>query len=162
MKKTILAIFAALATVFGAAAADYAYTLVVNKTDGSKVNFLFENTPLATFDNDNINITEVVSGLVFTYPLTDVVDMTFDKEIIPDGVENLGLGGSDVAFGLNKETLDVYGAPEGSVVYVYDLKGYLRAQASVTADGKASVRIADFEPGAYIVKVGNNTFKFIH
>lgn len=162
MKKTILAIFAALATVFGAAAADYAYTLVVNKSDGSKVNFLFENNPVATFDNENLNITEVMSGLEFSYPLSDVVDMTFDKELIPDGVENLDVSESNVAFGLNKETLDVYGAPEGTLVNIYDLKGALRAQGFVNADKKASVSIAGLEHGAYIVKAGNNTFKFIH
>lgn len=162
MKKIILAIVAVLATAFGAAAADYAYTLVVNKTDGSKVNFLFENTPVASFDNDNLNILESLSGLEFSYPLSEITDMTFDKELIPDGVENINLGESDVAFGLSKETIDVFGLTAGSLVNIYDLKGTLRAQGIVNADKKASLSIAGLEHGAFIVKAGNHTFKFIH
>lgn len=162
MKKNILAIIAVLATVFGALAADYNYTLVVNKTDGSKVNFLFENIPVATFTEENLKILENISGQEFSYPLSEVVDMTFDKELIPDGVKNLNLNGSNVAFGLNKETLDVYGPEQGTIVYIFDLKGTLRAQGAVNADRKASLKIADLEAGAYLVKAGNHTFKFIH
>lgn len=159
MKKMIIALAAALATAFGASATDYAYTLVLNKTDGQHVKYLFENTPVATIEGDEVTILETATKQQVTYPIADILNFTF--EYVDNGVEGVISNPGDVAFGLTADTLEAYGLPSGTEVAIFDMAGNLRVTGVSAVDGSASLGIAGLEKGVYIVKAGKHTFKFI-
>lgn len=161
MKKYIMAIAVALATTFGVSAADYAYTLVLNRTDGTKSNFLFENIPVATIDGDVLTIVENISGLSVELPISEFASFTFDKEEIPDGINNVATNDGNVTFGLSCETLDVMGLSEDVTIMIFDAAGKLRVEGRSDVNGAATLNISGLDKGVYIVKAGNNTFKFI-
>ncbi len=150
---------AALATAFGSFAADYTYTLVVNKTDGTKVNFLFESNPVARIIGDNLEITQTTTDQTYVYPFSELVNLTFDKE--ESGVESLKPGNGDVAFGVTATTVDVYGLNASTIVNLYDSEGALRAKGVADAGGSATLDITGLPKGVYIVTAGKHTFKFI-
>lgn len=161
MKKYIIAIAAALATAFGASAADYAYTLVLNRADGTKSNFLFSDIPIATIEGDDLNILENITGISVIVPIADIVNFTFEKELIPDGVENVSLEAARVSFALTRESLDVKGLSESTEVLIFDAKGALCVKGSSDSNGAITLDISSLDKGVFLVKAGNNSFKFI-
>lgn len=161
MKKIIIAIAAVLATAFGASAVDYAYTLVVNKTDGTKVNYLFANTPVATIEGDNLTIVDLTNTTGVVYPISDITNMTFDREEILNGVEGVLGSNGDVAFGVTATALEAYGLPAATEIFIFDASGVLRVSGRSADDGTASLEIGTLEKGVYLVRAGKHIFKFI-
>ncbi len=151
---------AVLGTVFGSWATDYAYTLVVNLTNGDKVSYLFENSPFAMIEGDDLKITEVATMQEVVFPISDLINMTFEREEIPDGIKPL-LDAGKVAFGLTRSTLDAYGLEPGTELFIYDADGKLMIAGNSGSSREASLDISSLEKGVYVVKAGNYSFKFI-
>lgn len=160
MKKTIIAIAAVLASAITASAVDYKHKLIVNKTDGIKVEYKFEDTPVATIEGDDLKIELVSTKESVLYPIADLANLTFEKKEY-DSVESVGDDASRVSFGISRETLEVSGLAAGTSVSVHDLSGMLRATGVCDASGSATLDIGSLGSGVYIVEAGNNTFKFI-
>lgn len=158
MKRYIIAITAALATAISASAVDYAHKLLVNKTDGTKVEYKFEDAPVASIEGDDLKISFQYSDETVLHPIADIANLTFDKTEV--GIEGIFTQGS-VTFGLTRDLLEAAGLPAGTTVRIYDMAGMLHAEATCDADGVASVSIASLGQGVYLVKAGNNSFKFI-
>lgn len=159
MKKTILALTAALATAFGASAADYTHSFIINKVDGSTVEYQFQDEPVITISEDNFLVRLVSSpddGVL--YPMADVVNITFDKQV---GVQAIEGDTNHVTFGISRETLDVAGLAPGADIYIYNTAGSLCIKAVCNADGAASVNISSLGSGVFVVNAGGNAFKFI-
>lgn len=154
-----MAVAVLLASTCSALAADYTHSLIVHLTDGSEVEYLFEDMPVAFVEGTDVRIQVQASGMEVTYPMDDMVNMTIKREMV--GVENIIAAEGRVKFGVNRESLDASGLMAGQHVVIYDATGALRAEGTCDADGVVSIAIGDFGPGVYIVNAGKNSFKFI-
>lgn len=161
MKKYILAIAAVLATAVSAFAIDYSYTLVLNRTDGNKNNFQFETTPVATINGEELTIVENLTQLTVVVPISEIVNFTFEKEEIGQGIENIKVDNGGVTFRLSQDTLEVAGLSEGVDIQIFDINGQLRAKAVSDVDGTATIAMTGWDKGVYVVYAGTNKFKFI-
>lgn len=160
MKKIIIAITAVLAAAMAVSAADYKHKLIVNKADGTQVEYRFEDTPIATVEGDDLKIELASTRESVLYPISDLANLTFEKKEY-DSVEGVGDDAGRVSFGISRETLEVNGLAAGVTVSVYDLTGMLRVSGVCDATGAVSLGIGSLGSGVYLVEAGNNTFKFI-
>jgi len=160
MKKTIIAIAAVLASAITASAVDYKHKLIVNKADGTKGEYKFEDTPVATVEGDDLKIELASTRESVLYPIADLASLTFEKKEY-DSVECIGDDSTRVSFGISREALEVSGLTAGASVSVHDLSGMLRATGVCDASGSVTLDIGSLGNGVYIVEAGNNTFKFI-
>lgn len=148
-----------MATAFGASAVDYIHTLIVNKTDGTKVEYKFENVPVATIEGDDLKIELLTTSESVLYPIADIVNFTFEKEL--SGVDNISSDEARVSFGITRESLEASGLASGAELSVYNAAGMLCVKAVCGDNGSVSVDISTLDKGVYVVNAGNNTFKFI-
>lgn len=159
MKKYIMAATVLLASAFGTLAAEYSHSVVVHLTNGSDVEYLFEDMPVAFIEGSDVRIQTQVNGIQVTYPMADIVNMTMKKEVV--GVNGVDAADTSVRFGISRETLDASGLPAGQRVLVFDAAGAVMADGTCGADGSVSIEIGGFGPGVYVVNAGANSFKFI-
>lgn len=162
MKKHILALAVAISSMFCASAADdYAYSLCVNQKDGEKVEFKFEDQPIATIENDNLKITlyETDDLESVLFPIDALENITFTRSNLT-GVNAIDSKGK-VSFGLTREALDVNGLASGVNVDIFASDGRHVAHAACGADGSARLDLSPLGKGVYTVKAGKQTFKFI-
>lgn len=161
MKKILLAVAALLVSAFAvnAAGIEYAYTLVVNKTDGTKIEYKFAEMPVVQTQGDDIKITLGMTQQSVLYPMADVNNFTFDRET--NGINDVIGDETRVSFGLTANTLEAAGLAPGTIVAVYNASGSMVARGTCDADGVASISIASLAKGVYVVSAGSNSFKFI-
>lgn len=160
MKKHILALAVAISSAFCASAADeYAYSLSVNQKDGSKVEFKFDEEPVATIDGDDLKITLYDDMSSVLFPIADLENLTIAKSNLT-GVEAISAQG-EVSFGLTRQTLDVDGLAAGVNVDIYTSDGKHAARAICDANGSARIDVSKLGSGIYLVKAGKKSFKFI-
>lgn len=156
--KKILTFVAALAVTICASATDYAYSVLVNQTNGNKVEYKFEDMPVATFSEDNMVMN--VGEQHVSYPIADIVNLTFDRTEKPEsGVE--GVASPDMTVLLSKENLDIRGLNPGVKVAVYDISGRMLVSANADADGSFSTSLSALGKGVFVITAGNNSFKII-
>lgn len=147
----------AIATIFGASALDYTYSLMVNLTDGSSVEYKFADTPSAVIEGDNFKIATLTSDAVL-YPIDDIVNITLQAR---ETGKVVTLPENTLSFGLSSTTLEAFGLQKGQKVSLYSVAGLLRAESVAAADGTATIDISGLEKGVYLVKAGDKSFKFI-
>lgn len=157
MKKIIFSILAIVAMAFNALAVEYTHVLVVNKKDGTNVEYKFTDMPVVTFEGENMKITLSSDDSKVYHPIEDLKNLTFalTEDRAVGSVES-----NSVQFGLSNEALEAFGLEEGTRVSVYDMSGRLVGDAVADAIGFASVNLTGFDKGVYAVKAGNNSFKF--
>lgn len=159
MKKTIIALAAVLATAFGASALEYEHSVMVNRLDGTSVEYKFADTPVAYIDGENLKMTVTTTGESVLYPFTEVKNLTFKAE--KSGITNVGAEAAGPSFGLTDDTLEAGGLGAGVKVCVYDVAGALRVQGECGPDGTVSLDISMLGKGVYVVNAGKHSFKFI-
>lgn len=160
MKKIILALAALATCAFAGKAADFKHSLVVNKTDGSMVEYLFSTQPVATIEGDDLRITVASTGATVLYPLSEFVNMTINA-YDPSGVNPALEENLTPSFAITETALEAQGLPQNAYVAIYDTAGALRAQGRADSLGALSIAIANLPKGVYVVAAGNNNFKFI-
>lgn len=160
MKKHILTLAVAISSVFCASAADrYAYSLSVNQKDGTKVEFKFEEEPVATIEGTDLKITLYDDMRSVLFPITEVENLTINRSN-PTGVNSIA-DENKVCFGLKREALDVEGLVAGVDVDIYASDGRHVAHAVCDADGAVSIDITSLGSGIFVVKAAKQSFKFI-
>lgn len=145
-----------IAAATSAFAAEYVYSVIVNKTDGSKVEYKFSENPVATIEGDNMKMT--YEGGAVLYPFAEIVNLTFEKE--ESGVSNVA-DSVGISFAVTKERLEASGLESGTTVSVYDASGQLVAGGTAGADGTVTISIASLGSGVHVVSAGRETFKFV-
>lgn len=160
MKKTFIALIAALATAFSVSATTYTHSVVVNRTDGSTLEYKFDNYPVVSVEGENINILVAVTQETITLPMSEVENFTFSKTE-SSGIDEVTGDKSRVTFGITRETLEVSGLDADVNVTIYDINGVLRLKAASDGNGQVSLAIGDLGSGVFIVSAGNQSFKFI-
>lgn len=156
MKKTIIALFAVMATAFGAAA-NTAYSVWVNLVDSSKVEYRFDDEPVATLENEEVKLTLNMTGATVSYPMADIVNFTFSSAEV--GVNEIDDAASPW-FKVGKELFEAGNLGAGTRVSIYDLAGQLLLSAEADAAGNVAVPLANLDKGVYAVSAGRHAFKF--
>lgn len=156
MKKIILSLAAILAVAFSAAAD--IHTLVVHTTDGNTAEFLFEATPVATFDDAN-NMTIVTNNGADrqTFLISDVKEMSVKKE--SNAV--MGVTLATPKFRIDGETLLASGLKAGTSMEIFDNAGKRLFSVKADANGNAAHSLSGIAQGVYVVRAAKFTFKFI-
>ncbi len=159
MKKIIIALAAIVTSAFGVQATEYSNSLLVNKTDGSTVEYRFADVPVATIEGDDLKIEVLMTRESVLYPMNEIKNLTFKKEV--SGVEGIVADGNHVMFGLSGDILEAAGLEAGTEIAIFDLGGVMRISAKADADGCATIKVSDLGQGVFLVKGGKHMFKFI-
>ena len=156
MKKTIIALIAVMATAFGAAA-ETAYSVWVHLVDGSKVEYRFDDEPVATLENGEVKLTLNMTGATVSYPMTDIVNFTFTSAEV--GVNEIDAA-SAPWFKVGSELFEAGNLGAGVSVAIYDLSGKLLLSAESDAAGNVAIPVRNLDKGVYAVSAGRHAFKF--
>lgn len=159
MKKYIFAALLALAFMPSIMAqASKSYSLLVNTTDGNTVEYAFEYLPIATFEGDEMIITDDRNVEGVRYAMDNVINMTIKS--VETGIDQV-----EESNGIKVSTSDgilrVSGVDADSRLMIYDTAGNLVASATADADGCVCVRISDLGKGVYVAALPKLSFKFI-
>lgn len=150
----LLMCFLLLMGVRSMSASDFNAIQVYLAEDQTAV-FLFDDTPVVTFDSIDVEITTAKEKVV--YEAKDFVKYVFFK-VEDTGVKDVK-GGLVVKF--SQDAVEVSGAAPQTLVYLYGVDGQQVASAKTDALGAASLATSSLAPGAYIVKTQSQTFKFM-
>lgn len=153
MKKIIMTAAAALLAT-AAAQADYT-AFYVNTNEGKEIEFRFDMGPVATFEENNLVITDDAGDKVM-YDMKDVSSITF-KTI--SGVGEIKEGRVSVTVG--KFALVAEGLEEGETVAIYTLSGSRVAEGRADSEGRVEIAVSELEKGVYIVNAPGHSFKFV-
>lgn len=160
MKNYILALVALIAATFSAYAQQvYDYTLLVNTKEGKVVEYEFKYFPVASFEGDELVITDDAHAESMRYNMADITNFTFKKAL--SGVENVTDQKADLRIIVTKEYLKVSGLTAGERVDIHNLTGYRVATACADADGYVCIELDNIGTGVFIASMPGNTFKFI-
>ena len=157
MKKLILSLLAVVALAFYATASDF--YMIVHLKDESTVNFAFANKPSATFEGNEMVITDQSDPEnPSRFIISDVVKMTVSDE---PGLKVAGLNAEALTFSLHSGVLRGSGFEEGTLVRIFSAEGTVVESAAVSSDGTVEIGIANMPKGIYLVSAGKTSFKFI-
>ena len=161
MKKHIFAALIALALAPCASVkAEKSYSLFVNTVDGKTVEYAFEYLPIATFEGDEMIITDDRSIDGTRFAMENVANITVKPESDPSAVGAVAEAGH-IKVSVAGDILTVSGLEAGSELFVYDAAG--KAVASAVADqyGLAGLNIGNLGKGVFVAAMSNYSFKFI-
>lgn len=154
-----MAALLAAATAFGAVAQNASdYSLLVNMMDGNVVEYEFENCPIATFEGDELIITDDLSDESLRCNMADIVNLTIKKPSV--AVSEIDAA-AHLKIAVSKQTVTVTGLADGAEVSVFDMSGVRVASAKAAADGMAVVNVERLGTGVFLVSMPGNSFKFV-
>lgn len=155
MKQILSAIFLLLAQITAVAEAPIP-SLIVWKTDGSKIIYSLGEQPKTTFSSEGIVIT--TSTLSVTYPLSEIVKYTYEG-IDESDIETI-MGDEGFSMSQNGYNFLFSNLKENTVIQVFSANGILIS--SHINDGKQiEVSLVNQSNGIYIIKAGDVTFKVL-
>lgn len=157
MKKHILAVMMTVAVALGAYAQND-YSLLVNMVNGTVVEYAFEYCPVATFDGNELVISDDRSTESMRCNMADVNNMTIKKPTV--GVTELDAV-SHLKIRLSGDSLLVAGLSEGAEVTVFDMSGVKVASALASAEGTVVVNVSGLGKGVFVASMPGNSFKFV-
>ncbi len=159
MKKHIFAALVALALAPASLVkADSSYSLLVNTAYGNTVEYEFEYLPVATFEGDEMIITDDRNVEGMRYAMDNVVSMTIKSAT--SAVE--GIADADhIKISAVNDILSVSGLEAEVQMMVYDASGKLITSAVADQNGCISLNIGNLGKGVYVVALPNQSFKFI-
>ncbi len=138
------------------ASAQSAQHLVVWQKNGQKAYFDLSEEPRTTFENGFLVIS--TSGFRTEYLRTNVLRYTFEGEF-PDGIE-MPIGNAK-GYRQDGDNISIYGMPEGMIVELYNVAGALLDSRRSNGAQAINFSLAGQQPGAYLVKCGEQTLKFM-
>lgn len=149
----------AVSIAFGAFSQDASdYSLLVNMMDGNVVEYEFENCPVATFEGDELVITDDLNEGSLRCNMADIANLTIKKPTV--AVSEIEAA-SHLRIAVSKQAVSVAGLAEGAEVAVFDMSGVKVASAEAGADGVATVAVEQLGAGVFLVSMPGNSFKFV-
>ena len=138
--------------------ADTSYSLLVNTLDGNTVEYAFEYLPVATFEGDEMIITDDRSAESMRYAMDNVLNMTIKS--VETGVKEVA-DLNHIRISTLNGLLSVAGVEAGSRMTVYDAAGKAVASATADMNGCIYLNIENLGKGVYVVAMPKHSFKFI-
>lgn len=155
MKKVLVLLLAVFASFQLAQAAYTNDDLIIETKDGNTVAYHLSTRPVVTFELTDLVLTS--TDVTVKYPVTDVKELRF-----ADGttaINNTKVG--DITFSINGNMVSANGLTKGDNLEIYSIDGKAIANASVDANGAASVDISVLGQGVYVVKAGKKSYKIL-
>lgn len=153
-KIYLLTCFLFLISVRSMSAADF-NAIQVYLAENKTAIFLFEETPVVSFDKTDVQIATSKEKVV--YEAKDFDKYVFFK-VEDTGIKELK-GGLTVLF--SHDAVQVSGAAPQASVYLYGVGGQLVASGKTDSQGAVSLATSSLAPGIYLVKTQSQTFKFM-
>lgn len=157
MKKSIMALAAAMLSLAAGAVVPATHTLILTKKSGETVEYKFSEEPAATFSDTDMNITLALTGQKVSYPMAEVASLTVTPRIL--GAED-AVATSGTSFTFDAGCIRCAGLAPGSPVALYTIGGTLVFSSQADIDGEATVAVSSLSAGTYVVSAGNESFKF--
>ncbi len=159
MLNRILLLMFALLTFQGAVselrAEGEGQMLVLSKKNGQKIVYNLEEQPSISFESGKLVI--MTDRLRAEYVLGDVVGYHFEGNV--DAISTPRAQGS--GFEQKGDNIFMYGLPDGEPVMLYSPSGMLLEQKKSSSDGTVDMSLTGKPSGMYVVKVGNESIKFL-
>ena len=131
--------------------------LVVWLKGGQKVYHDLSDQPETTFSEGMLWLkTDKVS---INYPLTDVLRYTFEGPMTT--IESPSVRPGEIRFKQGKDAMAFEGLPEGTTLEVYALDGKKLSTVKARSGQQTVISLANRPSGTYIVKMGDQSFKFV-
>lgn len=114
------------------------HRMIVNLKSGEKVSFVVSEKPEVTFDGDNFCVKTTKS--TFDYQRSAINDFYFEES--STGIEAFEYVGN-------------------GLVTIYDMSGHIVTTLKGDSPKVAKLLIDSFKPGMYIIKIGNQSIKYL-
>lgn len=153
MKKLIITITAAIGL------AQYAFAangLWLEKRDGNKIGYLFNEEITISYNSKNVVIT--TPNISVEYPYNDVRRVYFDNNVTSDVTTPFIEKRQQIRIIANGLELKGYAA--GTSVTISNLLGSFYLQRATDIDGFLNIRWRELPSGVYIIKADKTTIKF--
>ncbi len=169
LKKSVKRVLAlsvvAMASTFGAFAADTTDGVFISFTDGSDaLQLKFESEPQISMTNGGLVVTTTKLGKELTFEFSDVEKMYFGlvtDETTSGVTETEVAKKASVVFAYADGVVKVSGLSNGETVRVVALNGTVYKSVKATAEGTAEFNIDNAQVGVYIVTTNSLNFKLI-
>ncbi len=169
LKKSVKRVLAlsvvAMASTFGAFAADTTDGVFISFTDGSNaLQLKFESEPQISMTNGGLVVTTTKLGKELTFEFSDVEKMYFGlvtDETTSGVTETEVAKKASVVFAYADGVVKVSGLSSGETVRVVALNGTVYKSVKATAEGTAEFNIDNAQAGVYIVTTNSLNFKLI-
>lgn len=157
MKRYIISAIMAMILAFAGFAQDNSYALQVNTKDGKTVKYEFGYNPVATFDGDDMVITDDLTGISTHYNMAEIENLT----ILKPATAVAEIAAPDFIVKISRENISVAGLRAGDRVSVVNVSGATVASAVAEQDGSINIAIDSLGSGVFVVSMPGNSFKFI-
>lgn len=137
MRKILLLLIALLPMIVSADDVKK-HRMIVSLKSGEKVSFVVSEKPEVTFDGDKFCVKTTKS--TFDYLRSDINDFYFEES------------------GTDLETLEYVG---NGLATIYDMSGHIVTTLKEDSPQAAKLLIDSFKPGMYIIKIGNQSIKYL-
>lgn len=128
--------------------------LVLHQTNGTNVSIGFDEKPV---------LSVYVNGVRLA---TSTYDVCYENNQVKSfEIVDTNTGINDIAEhtkpSLSNGQISVDNAKSGTEVMVYSTQGMLVSKVAADENGHANVNLSSLPTGVYVVKVGNNSYKFM-
>lgn len=127
---------------------------------GARISFPFVEHPRLTYSDGDIVVTTNYEQL--SYPHAEVRKFTLtDEDISQDETTEITAAEREAQWHRQGDVMVFSDCTPGESVAIYDAKGHLLQQYTITADGSLQIPLQPFAEGMYIVKTESITYKFL-
>ena len=151
MKKLLFAIVAMLGSIPGMAGS----SVLIHLADSTVIVCSLDRKPQMTFGDKTVTLSSL-EGAVGEWSFADVESWTFAD--VEDGVGEIRIEKAQILIDGDKLTVTGTGADK---ISVYDAGGRLVNPSLQATDSAVSFSIKALSKGTYMLKVGNNSVKFM-
>ena len=130
--------------------------LWLEKRDGSKIGYFFDQNITIKYDLDNIVMT--AGDISVAYPFDDVWRVYFDNDVT--GIAETQISENQQLVRVVAAGLELRGFDAGTSVFVSDLTGKISFLRTTNAEGLLYISWSDLPRGVYVIKAGKTTIKF--
>ena len=152
-KKLIVLLLAAVGLAQYAVAAN---GLWLEKRDGSKIGYLFDQDITIQYNIEHVVLT--AGDVAVEYPFDEVQRMYFDDDVT--GIAETQISEKQQLIRVVAAGLELKGFDAGTPVMVSDLTGKVSFRRTTNADGVLYISRSDLPRGVCAVKAGKTTIKF--
>lgn len=154
MKKLLLSICFLFALALTCNAQNKQNALVIRLLNGESATYLLEEQPRISFDATDLVI--AWGEYEARYSVKEL-ERYFFKHIENTGVKNPNE--ELLSLHQSENSLTITGMNQTHTVSIYTPAGITMGTHKPNSEGEATIQMADFAPGIYIVKYGNKTTK---
>lgn len=130
--------------------------LWLEKRDGSKIGYLFDEEVTISYTSKSVVIT--TRNVSVEYPYNDVLRVCFDKNVTSDVITPFIEKQQQIRIIANG--LELKGFASGTLVTISNILGNFYLQRATDTDGFLDLKWNKLPSGVYIVKADKTTIKF--